>query len=502
MSVAPMTEGQARERFIAALSQRLDAEVELKELHLRTFPSLRAEGRGLTIRHRGRRDVPPLITVAHFSAESGLLAFAHRHISRVTIDGLDIQIPADRNRGDRRDAADDRTGAPSKGEPDRADDLARTLIVDHLYSMNARLTIIPSKPDKPPRIWNIHDLHMRSVSAGTAMPFDATLTNAVPPGEIETRGSFGPWQPKEPGDTPLGGDFAFNHADLSVFSGISGVLKARGQFGGTLDRVDVHGETDTPEFRVVKTGGQPVPLHTTYHAIVDGTNGNTILEQVDASFLNTRVTAKGEVMGNPNVHGRTVTLDVSIDRGRLEDLLRLSVNAPKPPMIGSLRLKTSFVLPPGEVDVVKKLKLDGRFTLTGTRFTSDTVQEKIAELSRRGRGRPDDVDGSKRVLSKFDGRFKLASGTLQIPDVKFDVPGSLVQLAGSYELENAAMNFKGTLFLDAKISETTTGIKHVLLKVVDPLFKRDGGGSQLPIKITGTRDNPSFGLDKGRIFHK
>src|SRR5207237_9629586 len=91
----------------------------------------------------------------------------------------------------------------------------------------------------------------------------------------------------EPGDTPLGGAVTFNKADLGVFDGISGVLDARGEFGGTLDRIDVHGETNTPEFRVVKTGGRPVPLHTKYHAVVDGTNGNTILNEIDASFRNT-----------------------------------------------------------------------------------------------------------------------------------------------------------------------------------------------------------------------
>ncbi len=34
-------------------------------------------------------------------------------------------------------------------------------------------------------------------------PFNATLTNGVPPGEIDVNGAFGPWQRKEPGDTPL-----------------------------------------------------------------------------------------------------------------------------------------------------------------------------------------------------------------------------------------------------------------------------------------------------------
>jgi hypothetical protein len=54
--------------------------------------------------------------------------------------------------------------------------------------------------------------------------------------------------------------------------------------------------------------------------------------------------------------------------------------------------------------------------------------------------------------------------------------------------------------MDAKVSETTTGIKRVLLKVVDPLFRRDGGGSAIPIKVTGSRANPQFGMDKGRLF--
>ena len=52
------------------------------------------------------------------------------------------------------------------------------------------------------------------------------------------------------------------------------------------------------------------------------------------------------------------------------------------------------------------------------------------------------------------------------------------------------------------ISETVGGFKGVLLKVVDPLFKGENGGSAIPIQISGRRDNPTFGLDKGRIFKR
>jgi hypothetical protein len=495
--LVPLSSETARERFVTALANRLDAEVELQELRVHILPSLRAEGRGLTIRHKGRRDVPPLIAIAHFSAESRLTNLLHRHISRVDIEGLDIEIPPDRNRDDSdtpAPAPNDRVGQPMPNV-----DAARAFVVDQLFSTGARLTIIPAEAGNVPKVWDIHDLRMQSVSTGTAMPFEATLHNAVPPGAIATRGTFGPWASERPGRTPLDGTFAFNDADLSVFNGISGVLAAHGQFGGRLDRIDIHGETDTPEFKVAT--GLPVPLHTRYHAIVDGTNGNTILDEVDASFLKTSIVAKGAVTGQPHKPGRTVTLDVTMNQGRLEDVLRLAVNSSRPPMVGGLRLATKFVLPPGDEDVVRKLRLDGRFAIAGTRFTDATVQDKINELSHRGSGKVREPD-IPRVASRFEGSFRLGGGRLEIPRVTFDVPGSVVDLTGTYDVVPETLNFTGTLFMDAKVSDTTTGVKHFLLKLADPFFKRDGGGSAIPIKVTGRRSDPSFGLDKGRIFSK
>ena len=212
------------------------------------------------------------------------------------LDGLDIEIPPDRNRSVDKAKDDNRSpgsksSARSQSTDARTDarskDPARFMVIDELRSVKARLAIIPSEAGKGPKVWDIHDLRMTSVSVGQAMPFEATLTNAVPPGEIVTRGSFGPWQGPEPGETPLEGTFTFDRADLSVFKGISGILSSRGTFGGELARIGVHGETDTPLFEV-KAGGHPVPLHTRYHAIVDGTNGNTILERIDASFSRRR----------------------------------------------------------------------------------------------------------------------------------------------------------------------------------------------------------------------
>jgi hypothetical protein len=53
---------------------------------------------------------------------------------------------------------------------------------------------------------------------------------------------------------------------------------------------------------------------------------------------------------------------------------------------------------------------------------------------------------------------------------------------------------------DARVSDMTTGVKSVLLKVVDPLFARDGKGAVFPITIGGTRKKPSFSVDVKRAL--
>jgi hypothetical protein len=482
----PLSSERLRASVIETLSARLDGEVELASLTLRAFPRLHAEGGHLTIRRKGQGDYPPLVSVESFTVDGDLMGLYRKHVARVELVGLDIEIPP-------IDHTENEHAHSGRN-------LSSDVVVDQLVSNDARLVIIPREAGKSPKVWNIHRLHMTNVGLAQAMPFQATLTNAIPPGEIETAGHFGPWERDHPGGTPLDGTFSFEKADLSVFKGISGILSAHGTFGGKLERIDIHGETSTPQFTVA-VGGHPVPLNANYHSIVDGTNGNTILERIDASFLNTSILAQGGVIDLPGEPGREVSLDVAIDRGRLEDVLTLAVKAPAPPMQGALKLKTRFVLPPGDEDVVEKLRLNGQFGIAGGRFTSVEIQQKINELSRRGRANQAEVR-PQQVASDFNGRFALANGLLSLPRVTFAVPGAGVRLAGQYDLRAETLNFRGNLLMDAKVSQAVGGgVKGLLLKVIDPVFEKDGR-TVIPIKISGTRQMPSFGLDAGRVFRK
>jgi hypothetical protein len=498
----PLSSDALRHRIVTQLSQRMNADIELGDLHLKLFPRLRATGTLLKVRQHGDAD-EPLISVEQFVVDADMMGIARKHIAHVQLHGLKIVIPPGKPHTDTPEPVAT-SGSPADDRPHTDPSFQADLIVDVVESEDAQLVTLPDAKDaregKRPRVWTIHRLKMHNVGAKTAMPFDATLTNAVPPGEIDTHGHFGPWHTDEPGATPLGGAFTFARADLSVFHGIAGTLSSTGQFDGSLDYIQADGQAEIPDF-MVTLGAEAFPLHVKYQTVVDGTNGNTVLRHIDASFLQTSLVASGSVYDAPGVDGRYVQLDVRMDRARIEDVLKMAVKAKQPVMTGALRLTTKFLLPPGKTDVPDRLHLDGRFTIAGARFTNVDVQSKIRELSARSQGKTaDELEG--RVLSNFEGRFTLGNGHLQLPHLTFTVPGAEIELAGTYALKPEALDFKGTMLMDATISQTQRGWKKLVLKIVDPFFRRKDGkdGSAIPFKISGKRSDPQFGLDYGRVF--
>jgi hypothetical protein len=362
------------------------------------------------------------------------------------------------------------------------------------------LQTFPSDPSKAPLTFQIRQLHLQTVGKNVPMNFQTVLENAKPAGLIHSTGQFGPWNPDDPGSTPVFGSYTFRNADLSVFKGISGILSSDGAYRGELDRIEVNGTTDTPDFSL-DIADHPVRLRTSFAATVDGTNGNTDLHPVRALLGASAFEVSGSIARNaPGTH-KAIDLKASAGKTGLDDFLRLAVKSPRPPMTGTIAFNTAVKIPPGDNPVVDRLQLDGRFTLNRIRFTSADVQEKIASLSHHAEGKPKETS-TPDVTADFAGNFHLRNGDLALPQLAFRVPGADVNLNGHYGLRSGELDFQGTAKLDAKISQMTTGVKSVLLKAVDPLFERDGAGAVLPITIGGTRGSPSFHLDIGRVLSR
>ena len=499
LSIATRITPNVRQRAVAALNDRFKSDVDLASLQVSIFPRPEILGTGLVLRREGRTDVAPLIKIESYSASAGLLGLLKSplHLKSVELDRLEISIPPG---GVHRDVDDPSLEGGEPGTRQETKDVPRAskLVIDQIISRTARLDIVSRDPGKLPRRFEIHDLVMRGFGDGEGATFDATLTNPTPRGEIGTHGTFGPWQGDDPSQTPVRGEYTFKSANLDTIKGIGGTLSSVGTYSGVLERIDVRGETDTPDFSI-DIAAQPVPLKTRFHAIVDGTNGDTALERVEARLIETLIVARGAVVRTKDVKGRRISLDIAIDDGRIEDVLKLAVKTAKPVMTGRMQLKAGLLLPAGDRDVIDKLDLSGTFRLNEARFSNVNVQEKINALSRRGKGDATAGNGPG-VVSRLSGSFTLRRGTLTFSDLSFGVPGAIVQIAGTYDVKQETLDFRGNLLLDATLAETTSGWKAVLGRIAQPLFRRQGGGSKLPIRISGPREHPTFGLDVGRAL--
>ena len=493
-----------RDQVVSALNARFSSQVELTSLQVSVFPRPEVLGEGLILRHNGRLDVPPLLTVPSFSASAGLLGLSATplRLNTVVLDGLEISIPpGGLNPGNKNEPVSDGAGltAPPPADHPASHGMSTTLLVDQLVARRAALEIASKDSTKLPRRFDIHDLEMRRIGEASGAPFRAALTNPKPNGRIDTEGTFGPWHPEDPRLTPIRGEYLFGHANLDTIKGIGGTLSSAGRYNGVLERIEVTGHTETPDF-VIDIAGQPMPLTTTFEAVVDGTNGNTWLERVEATLRQTTIVARGAVVRSREVKGRQIALDVTIDGGRLEDLLALAVRSKRPPVTGAVSVNTRLVIPAGDEDVVDKLQLSGEFQLARASFTNLNVQSRVNTLSRRGQGDPGPEEEGESAVSNLRGRFVMRDGTIRFSDLTFAVPGAIVQIAGAYNLRSEAIDFAGHLLLDATLAEMTTGFKAVAARIAQPLFRRPGGGSKLPIRISGTRSKPAFGLDIKRAL--
>ena len=106
---------------------------------------------------------------------------------------------------------------------------------------------------------------------------------------------------------------------------------------------------------------------------------------------------------------------------------------------------------------------------------------------------PEEATSTDDVASVMKGNFRLEKGILSLAGLNFAIPGTEVQLAGTYALGPETLDLHGKVKLQAKLSQTTTGVKSLLLKVIQPLVqKKKQKGSTVEVKVAGTYHDPSF----------
>ena len=507
--LAKRFEPYIKEQAVSYLSRRFQSEVEVGTLSVKIprVPPIQlfltrgkgviAEvvGSGIVMRHKGRRDIPPMMVMKNFrfSVDLGRVFDPTKRVALIHLDGLELHIPP---KGDRP-----ALGSSGKPESDEAKassvstviPKASDVLIEKVMIEDSKLVILPKNADRKPLEFELHKIVLDSVQLKESLNYRALLTNAKPPGLIDSSGAFGPWNAETPSDTPLSGKYTFSNADLGVFSAIGGTLHSNGPFEGVLNSIEAKGVADVPNFHLKKVG-HPVSLHTQFEASIDGGNGNTTLKPVQAMLETSALTTSGAIIKHDGDTRRTIDLDFAMPNGEMLDLLKLAMKN-KPFLSGRIRLNGKIRIPPFAGQVKDKLILDGKFAIEHGQFLQDVVQEKIDTLSRRGQGKPKSTE-IDNVFSNMAGEFHLDNQQIDFRTLSFSAPGARVDLAGGFDMEKDLLDFAGTLKLDAKVSQTMTGWKRWALKPIDPFFAKKGAGTFLKIKVGGSSKAPQFGASR------
>jgi hypothetical protein len=479
-------------RIIETLRTRFDSRVDLDSLDV-------SLGRGLEVSGRGLRIYPPdevvaagahepLIALQNFHFQSGVLGLFLKpmRLSAVNASGLAINIPPRQMRQQ----------APKRNLKHRG---KIKIVVTEMVCDDSRLIIGTDKPDKDPKTFILRHIELRDVGPKAPWQYTATLVNAVPRGDIHATGTFGPWQTESPGDSTVTGDYRFDHADLNTIKGIGGMLSSVGKFEGRLNHIAVHGTTNTPDFSL-DTANRGLNLGTEFDAIVDGTSGDTYLEPIKAQLGESKFTVRGTVISIKG-QGHRVQLDTDIPAGHIQDFLNLAVETQPPVLTGIIRSKTQITIDPGIQSVTQKLKARGSFELREIHFTNSRVQDKVDMLSLRARGEPKKAKpGAEDVNSIMRGNFSIDRGKIVFSGLIYHLPGAQINLAGVYSMDGQQFDFAGKVRTKATLRKMVASWwKSWLLAPVSPFFKKNGAGAEIPVKISGTRSEPKFGL---HLFHK
>ena len=497
----------SQKNITESLLETFPGELRFERFEGKYFPYPGCRIEGLTFRLKGSAlNAPPLMTIQKFVVRGSywdLLVHPH-YVSRIALQGLHVQVPLPSDLGN----------FPSSETPSR-------ITVGEVVGNGAVLDVA-RHDNRPPLKFDFHELKLSSVSEKGGMSYAIAMRNPEPPGEVRASGHLGPFVHDNFGQTLANGKYELNRADLSVFRGISGALSSQGTFSGLLGSLDVEGDTNIPDFEVVRSEHKG-DLSTHFLAHVDATNGDVILNRVDAIYGETRITASGTVAHKERMRGKFTSLDFDVRGGRIENVLVIFVQGHEhpSPMTGTTTLHAHATVSPEGKPFLKELSLDGEFDVRHGYFKPKT-QASVDTLSERSRGEKNSAQNDDHALnatlsaksvrekgaeradppnavpSELQSHVALRGGVATFDELSFTVPGAKARMHGTYNLLNQRIDFHGNVKIEANVSQATTGIESVFAIVLNPFFKRKHG-SVVPVKMDGTYRNPHFGLD---LFRK
>ncbi len=450
------------------------SEVKIGRYHRTYFPYPGFVAEDVRLHRKTAPDAPDLGHADRMVVQgrwSDLLTL-QRRVRLVEVTGLHLVIPAAGSRANQEDfppgSSSDFTG------PDTAIEqfAIRNSVLDVMGEKGSRLSFA------------VRELLMDNVVKGQPVNYSVDMHNPLPSGHINARGSFGPLNAKSLAATPVSGSFTFTSVRLEDVGEIHGVLSSSGDFHGQLGQLEAKASTHTPDFAVAK--GHPTPVEGSIACTVNALHGDIAIQGIDIRLGQTSVHATGTIDGSPN----TTNLDIDVQRGRAQDVMRIFVEDDVP-VEGPVWIRAhAYLAPATGAAFMRRLHVAGTFEVPAERLTDKQTEKSLTEFSQRAQDKkvPDDDEKAsvkRDTLSSVSGPARIENGIASTPHLVFKVPGAQADLGGTFNFDNKSAHLVGNLRMESDISHAATGFKSFLLKPLAPFFKKKNAGASIPIAVTG-----------------
>jgi len=205
---------------------------------------------------------------------------------------------------------------------------------------------------------------------------------------------------------------------------------------------------------------------------------------------------RGWIAGHAQEKSKTASFDLTVPQGRVDDLLYLFTKD-EPGMSGNVTVTGKFLWPPGPRKFLEKIRMDMVFGMNGSRFTSVNTQGSIDRISESAQGekKTAEVEDPRTAFSQVRGNIQVRNGIAAISNGSFQVSGADAAVHGTYNVLNQGVDLHGTLDTRGHLSDTTSGFKAVVLKAINPLFKKRNSTRIIPFEITGSYGDTKVGID-------
>ena len=155
-------------RMLLALHEHYQADVQLQNLHVTLIPEFNATADNFVLPNRRGGDVPPLITVKHFTVRANFIELLRKPIrlAQVNLEGMEIKVAPKQPAQASSEAAQ---------EPKHHTRFA-DFVIDRVQADGTMLYILRKDPTKEPMLFELRQLALRSAGVGQPMTFTAELT--------------------------------------------------------------------------------------------------------------------------------------------------------------------------------------------------------------------------------------------------------------------------------------------------------------------------------------